>query len=88
MANHKSSKKRITSNNKKATVNHARLSRIRTKIKGFLKEIANPSVDAKQKKETFKQVEAEIAKGASKGVLPKKTASRKISRLSKKLKTA
>lgn len=88
MATHKSAKKRITSNAKKATVNHARLSSIRTSIKTLMKALADPAVDAKTKKEIFKKVESALAKGASKGVVNKKAASRKVSRLSKKVKAA
>lgn len=86
MANHKSSEKRITRNAKKAKSNHARKSKIRTTIKKFLKILSTEGTDKKAKQEAFKEVESQIARGAGRGVMHKKTASRQISRLAKKAK--
>ncbi len=84
MANIKSAKKRIVQNIKRAEINKLRKSKIRSGIK----KIHSLSSD-KKKNEVGKQfiaVESELSKAVSKGVFKKNTASRIISRLSKKIK--
>jgi small subunit ribosomal protein S20 len=65
-------------------VNRARRSRVRTFIRRFEDSMMNKQENVQQ---TFKKVESEIMRAVTKGVLHKKTASRKISRLSKRLKS-
>ena len=84
MANHKSSKKRILRNNKRNEINSNRISRIRTYIKKVETEISSENKD--KAKEAFKLAMPEIQKGVSKGLIHKNTASRKLSRLSNKIK--
>jgi len=84
MANHKSSKKRILRNNKRNEINSNRISRIRTYIKKVENEIS--SEDKDKANEAFKIAMPEIQRGVSKGLLHKNTASRKLSRLSSKIK--
>ncbi len=86
MANHKSSKKRIRRNARRAEINGARMSRIRTFIKKI--ELAIEGGDTKAAEEALKNAQPEIHRGVSKGVLHKNTASRKISRLSSRIKAA
>ena len=84
MANIKSAKKRILQNKKKTDINKYRRSRIRSGIKSL-----NSSLDKKKKddsRKSFLQIESLLSKAVSKGVYKKNTASRIISRLSKKLK--
>ena len=85
MANHKSSKKRILRNNKRNVINSNRISRIRTYIKKVETEISSENKD--KANEAFKQAMPEIQRGVSKGLIHKNTASRKISRLSNKIKS-
>ena len=85
MANHKSSKKRILRNNKRNVINSNRISRIRTYIKKVETEISSENKD--KANEAFKQAMPEIQRGVSKGLIHKNTASRKLSRLSNKIKT-
>ena len=85
MANHKSSKKRILRNNKRNEINSNRISRIRTYIKKVETEISSENKD--KANEAFKLAMPEIQKGVSKGLIHKNTASRKLSRLSNKIKT-
>ena len=85
MANHKSSKKRILRNNKRNEINSNRISRIRTYIKKVETEISSENKD--KANEAFKLAMPEIQRGASKGLMHKNTASRKISRLSNKIKS-
>jgi len=84
MANHASSKKRARQNPKRAAVNKARLSRIRTFIKKVDQAIANKNPDEAQK--ALEQARPEIDRGAAKGVISKNSASRKKSRLSHHIK--
>ena len=84
MANHKSSKKRILRNNKRNEINSNRISRIRTYIKKVETEISSENKD--KANEAFKLAMPEIQRGVSKGLMHKNTASRKLSRLSKKIK--
>ncbi len=85
MANHKSSKKRILRNNKRNEINSNRISRIRTYIKKVETEIISKNKD--KANEAFKLAMPEIQRGVSKGLIHKNTASRKLSRLSNKIKT-
>ena len=85
MANHKSSKKRILRNNKRNEINSNRISRIRTYIKKVEIEISSENKD--KANEAFKLAMPEIQRGVSKGLMHKNTASRKLSRLSNKIKT-
>ena len=85
MANHKSSKKRILRNNKRNEINSNRISRIRTYIKKVETEISSENKD--KANEAFKLAMPEIQRGVSKGLIHKNTASRKLSRLSNKIRT-
>jgi len=85
MANHKSSKKRILRNNKRNEINSNRISRIRTYIKKVETEIS--SENKVKADEAFKLAMPEIQRGVSKGLIHKNTASRKLSRLSNKIKS-
>ena len=86
MANIKSAKKRILQNQKRAAINNFRLSRIKTGIKNFESSVSgNKKISLK---ENFLKLESEISKAATKGFLKKNTASRIVSRLSKRLKSS
>ena len=85
MANHKSAKKRIRRNANRAEINKSRVSRIRTFLKRV--ETAIASGDKGAAKTALKEAQPELMRGVSKGVLHKNTASRKMSRLSAKVKT-
>ncbi|MAU41478.1 MAG: 30S ribosomal protein S20 [Kordiimonas sp.] len=84
MANSLQAKKRIRINARKAAVNKVRRSRVRTFIKKV--EAALEQGDAEAAKLALKAAEPEIMRGVSKGILHKNTASRKISRMNKRLK--
>lgn len=84
MANIKSAKKRIRQTISKTKINIARRSRIKT----FLR-ITNILISSKKYKDamhSLRKTQKEITTGISKGVWKKQTASRKISRLNKKIK--
>ena len=85
MANHKSAKKRIRRNANRAEINKSRISRIRTFLKRV--EMAIASGDKEAAQTALKEAQPELMRGVSKGVLHKNTASRKMSRLSAKVKT-
>lgn len=84
MANTESAKKRVRVTERRTAVNRDRVSRIRTFIKKV--ETALEAGDAAAAKAAFAQAEPEIARGVTKGVIEKNTASRKISRLSARVK--
>ena len=84
MANHKSAKKRIRRNANRAEINKSRVSRIRTFLKRV--ETAIASGDQGAAKTALREAQPELMRGVSKGVLHKNTASRKMSRLSAKVK--
>lgn len=85
MAHHKSAKKRIRRNGRATTVNHARLARIRTFVKAVEQAIA--AGDKTAAVAALKNVMPELTRGANKGVIHARTASRKLSRLSARIKT-
>ncbi|MCI2048349.1 MAG: 30S ribosomal protein S20 [Lachnospiraceae bacterium] len=83
MANIKSAKKRVITNAKKGEANKG----VKTGVKTVVKKV-NAAVEGKDQeasKAAMKDAEATIRKAASKGVIKKNTASRKVSRLSKKV---
>lgn len=84
MANHASAKTRIRRNARRAVINTTRRSRIRS----FLKKIdtAIESGDASAATDAFKQAQPELMRGVAKGIFRKQTVSRKLSRLSAKIK--
>ena len=83
MANTPQAKKRIRRNANRATINHARISRIRTFIKAVESAIATgKKADAA---EALKMAQPELARGVARGVIHKNTAARRISRLSKRV---
>ncbi|MDC0955045.1 30S ribosomal protein S20 [Alphaproteobacteria bacterium] len=84
MANHKSSKKRIIRNANRALINGARMNRIRTFVKKVEAAIADG--DAGVAREALRQAQPEMQRGVSRGILHKNTVSRKISRLSARVK--
>ena len=84
MANHKSAKKRIRRNANRAEINKSRISRIRTFLKRVETAIASGDKEAAQT--ALKEAQPELMRGVSKGVLHKNTVSRKMSRLSAKVK--
>ena len=84
MTNHKSAKKRIRRNANRAEINKSRVSRIRTFLKRV--ETAIASGDQGAAKTALREAQPELMRGVSKGVLHKNTASRKMSRLSAKVK--
>lgn len=84
MAHHASAKKRIRQTERRTAVNSSRTSRIRTFVRKVEDAIASGQHDAARA--AFLAAEPEIARGASKGVLHANTASRKISRLSARVK--
>lgn len=83
MANTPQAKKRIRRNARRATINHARVSRIRTFVKKV--ESAIESGDKAAATAAIAAVQPELARGVAKGVIHKNTASRKFSRLTKRV---
>ena len=84
MANTPSAKKRIRNTLRKTDINKSRRSRIKTFVRKV--EDALESKDAKAAVESLKAAQPEIMRGVTKGVFHKNTASRKISRLSSRIK--
>lgn len=84
MANHKSAKKAHIQSEKRRQANSSLMSRINTFIKKA-KELMGCGAPA-EAKVAMQKAESEIMKGASKGVMKKQTAARKVSRLAKEAK--
>ena len=83
MANTPQAKKRIRRNERRSEINGARVSRIRTFVKQV--ETALAAGDKEGARAALQKVQPELARGVSKGVLHKNTASRKFARLTKRL---
>ena len=84
MANTPSAKKRIRNTLRKTDINKSRRSRIKTFVRKV--EDALESKDSKAAMESLKAAQPEIMRGVTKGIFHKNTASRKISRLSSRIK--
>jgi small subunit ribosomal protein S20 len=83
MANTPQAKKRIRRNARRADINRARVSRIRTFVKQV--EAAIEAGDKELATAALRRVQPELMRGVAKGIVHKNTASRKVSRLSKRL---
>lgn len=90
MPSHKSAEKSVRQAEKRARVNKARISRIRTFVKKVESSIAvfgkDPAVTIERIQCSLGQAEKELMRGASRGVMHKNAASRKVSRLTHKVK--
>jgi small subunit ribosomal protein S20 len=78
-----SAKKRVRQNARKRTLNRARRSQVKTQIKHFETAVSQGNVATAQ--EQFKLVVQKLDKVASTSTMHKRTASRKKSRLAKRL---
>ena len=84
MAHHKSAKQRIRRNDRRATINRTRVSRIRSYVKKV--EVAIAGGDKQAAADAFRAAQPELHRGVSKGVLRRNTADRKLSRLAARIK--
>ena len=83
MANTPQARKRIRRNERRAEINGNRLGRIRTFVKKV--EAALGDGDKAAAAEALAAAQPELARGVARGVLHKNTASRKLSRLTKRV---
>lgn len=81
MAHHKSAKKRIRTSEKRRLYNRSIKSRVKTYAHYF--EEAATAENRDEAAEKLKTAVSEIQKAASKGVLHKNTAARKVSKLTR-----
>ncbi|MGO9170372.1 MAG: 30S ribosomal protein S20 [Rhodomicrobium sp.] len=84
MANTKSAKKAARQAERRTLVNKSRRSRMRTCVRKVEEAIASGDKDAANL--ALREAQPEIMRSASKGIMHKNTASRKISRLSARIK--
>jgi small subunit ribosomal protein S20 len=86
MANHVSAKKRSRQNVKRAKINGANRSQIRTFVKKV--ELALAAGNVQEAQDALKAAQPALQKGVSKGLMHKRTASRKMSRLAARIKSS
>lgn len=79
MANHKSALKRARQN----VVRRERNKAVKTRVKNVVKEVRQTAGEGDAAQEKLREAQSIIHKAAAKGVIHKRTAARKISRLSK-----
>lgn len=84
MANSPQAKKRARQNERRADVNKARRSRLRT----FLRKVEEAIASGEQSvaADALRSAQPELMRGVTKGIVHKNTAARKMSRLSKRVK--
>jgi small subunit ribosomal protein S20 len=85
MANTSSAKKATRKIARRADINQARRSRVRTFVRKVEEALASGDQAAAQA--AFAAAQPELMRAATKGVLHKNTASRKVSRLAHRVKT-
>ncbi len=85
MAHHKSAKKRIRSNARKNNRNRTYISSVRTAVKAF-RSAAEAGQEESKVLQLFRSAQAMLASAATKGVIHRNNASRKIGRLANMLK--
>ena len=84
MANTPQAKKRIRRNDRRAEINGARVSRIRTFVKKV--ETAIASGDKAAAETALREAQPEVQRGVTRGMVHRNTAARKLSRLSAQIK--
>ena len=84
MPSHRSAEKRVRNTAKRTAINKARRSQIRSAIRAVEEALA--AGDKKTATAALKEAEPQIMRGVSKGVIHGNTGSRKVSRLSARLK--
>lgn len=84
MANIKSAKKRVLQIERKTAINKTHRSRVRTFIRSVEEAISTGNKE--NAAEALKVMQSEIMRGVTKGILSLNTASRKVSRLSSRIK--
>ena len=82
MANHPSALKRMRQNEKKRLRNMSYKSKVKTTVKKYLKAVEEKTSEAST---LLNETMSLLSKGVTKGIFHKNTASRSISRLSRKL---
>ena len=84
MAHHKSANKRVRRTRRRTDINKARRSRIRTGVRRV--EAAIGSGDAALAKDALRAMQPVLMSGVGKGVVRRNAASRKLARLSARIK--
>ena len=84
MANHKSAQKRSRQTIKKTKINHIVLSQLKTSYNKFISSLNDQNLDVSS--ESLRLFNVILSKAVKKRVIKKRTASRKLSSLSDKIK--
>ena len=84
MPQHKSAKKRVKQNNKKRLINKSISSKFKSTISDFQKSLEKK--DKKSSETLLSLADSAISKAVSRGIIKKRAASRKISKLAKLIK--
>jgi small subunit ribosomal protein S20 len=84
MAHHHSAKQRIRRNTRREIINGNRIGRIRTFVKHV--EAAIAGGDKQSAQEALRLAQPELHRGVNKGLLHRNTVSRRLSRLSARIK--
>jgi small subunit ribosomal protein S20 len=84
MVNHKSAQKRSRQTIKKTKINHIVLSQLKTSYNKFISSLNDQNLDVSS--ESLRLFNVILSKAVKKRVIKKRTASRKLSSLSDKLK--
>lgn len=91
MADHKSAKRRARTSEKRRVNNSNYLSAVKTAVKKFATTLeglkSGATKDASQVVAAFSAAQAVLMKAASKGILHKKNASRRVGRMAQRMKT-
>lgn len=82
MANHKSAEKRARQSVRRRERNRVARARLRTLEKGFRQSLAAGKPEAQAQ---LRELEGELRRAAAKGLLPKRRASRRVSRMAQRL---
>lgn len=85
MANHKSAQKANRQAQKRTAMNKARMSKIRTHLRNV--EEAIQSGNKKDAQERFREMQSELMRGVRRHLFHMNTASRKLSRISTRIKS-
>ena len=83
MAHSSQARKRVRQNKRRAAINRGRLSRIRTFVRRVEEAIA--SGDKSRAEQALREAQPEIMRGATKALLHRRTAARRVSSLARRV---
>lgn len=85
MPYHTSPKKRLRRDTRVRQENHSKVQRLRTFLKKARQVLSDPVADLSETQKVIQSTQSALSKAASKGLIHRKSAARRVSRLMKRI---